>query len=755
MNKTKTKNYKSSISLSLTWHWMISYVCILILPIALCFLYGLHTYQSVKQQNLFSLQRNLTLKSTDVEKYLLDTVSYFDDFYLNDSVRRISFRTVETYCPADRFYIAQIIEEIANLTRVQGKLVNVIIYFPNIQTMVDQKTLCTNELASAMQNPPIEPYLLDRLIASLSDNSKTSTAYCATKDRLFLASRLHTTISGATNSFIIYEVDAQRLLKYLETDIAGTSLMITNSTDRLFYQSDIPKEFLDNMQTTYPQLPQYSADNKPVPLSGYGQNYYLSVVAGTCLDDFYYIYITEKNAYDHALTSIISFFLMIMVLSLLLGSLLITYFIKKNYRPIKEIIAHINPEQHTTANEYNLILDTIKSNSSELKRQQQILSNNYLLKMLTGEISFEESISNQSGFQPTICESHLCVSLIQLENCPIDNRDLYQFITKNVLSELLSPHQYTILFATFSSYVVAIMCCDKPGDYDLENIHKQHCFLYDFFQKNSSITLTIGISDHWTPKENLHHAYTQAKETLEYIHFYQYGPIYLHSQLPAPSLLTSTNIYNTKDVICFVTKETDSELSRYFDSLYQEFSSHPTTLQEGRNLIYYYYQLLTELQLFLLSKYPVVYSEHWKQPDEAFLQLSITEAATLTKKYFLDARRLIASHKNNHMQLLVQQVRSFIDNNYFDVNMNQTTIANYFHITPAYLAQKFKDEYGESIIQYLYSVRIQHSMELLKKKELKISEIATIVGFTNANSYIRVFKQFTGFSPGKYTESEF
>ena len=109
MNKTKTKNYKSSISLSLTWHWMISYVCILILPITLCFLYGLHTYQSVKQQNLFSLQRNLTLKSTDVEKYLLDTVSYFDDFYLNDSVRRISFRTVETYCPADRFYIAQII----------------------------------------------------------------------------------------------------------------------------------------------------------------------------------------------------------------------------------------------------------------------------------------------------------------------------------------------------------------------------------------------------------------------------------------------------------------------------------------------------------------------------------------------------------------------------------------------------------------------------------------------------------------------
>jgi len=87
--------------------------------------------------------------------------------------------------------------------------------------------------------------------------------------------------------------------------------------------------------------------------------------------------------------------------------------------------------------------------------------------------------------------------------------------------------------------------------------------------------------------------------------------------------------------------------------------------------------------------------------------------------------------------------------------MNQTSIANYFHITPAYLSQKFKDEYKISMVQYLYSVRIEHSLLHLKEKKLKISEIAVIVGFSNTNSYIRVFKQFMGVSPGKFIGEEY
>lgn len=727
---------------SLTQNWLISYVSILLLPILFCFLYGIHTYHSVKEQNIGILQKNLSQKAAMAEEYIENITSHYYTLYLNTSVQKIQSLT-KALTPTEKYYLMQLQDEIQNLINTQSKLSNIIIYFPKVQIMVDKKTYCTYELATKMDAPPIEVSLIDDLLFSIKELNASKFTYYAKDNHLFLASWMHSTSFGEISSMIVFELKSQTLLDCLQTDIEGTSFMITNSSNVLFYQDEFLLDLLADMPKQLPEISQNSIQNK---------NHYLFAIASSCLEDFFYVYITEKNSYDHALTSIITFFLIIMLLSLLLGSLLITYFIKKNYQPVKEIITHINPKQSSFTNEYNIILDTLKSNSSELKRQQQILSNNYLMKMLNGEIMYEENTSNHSNFHPVISESHLCISLIELKDCSVNDKELYLFIIKNVLAERLSSSQYTIQFCMFSSRVAAIISCDAPQKQFMEDIHEQHRFLHDFIQKNSSISLTIGISDHWTSKERLHLAYAQAKETLEYTNFYQCNPVYLHSQLPELNSLTSINIYNTRDVISLISSENENELAQYFDNLYHKFCAQPTSLAEGKNLIYYYRQLLTELQHFLRSKYLADCPEYCNQTDETFFHLSLEEAASLTKEAFLNAKELISTHKSNHMLLLVQQVRTYINNNYFDVNMNQTTIANHFHITPAYLSQKFKDEYDTSIIQYLYSVRIEQSLKLLMEKKLKISEIAIIVGFSNTNSYIRVFKQFQGVSPGKYIE---
>ena len=745
---------KPSKTFSLTRHWMFSYTCILLLPIFLCLLYGIHTYESAKEQNINSLKENLTSKVQNTENHLQDIMTYFNHFYLHDNVYKLQTLTEETYKPASRVYFPDIRDDIAEISRIHEEITNIILYFPRIKLLIDKNTHITYELASEINNPMITPSLLDCITTALNENKNDNLTYITSGDNLYIGQKMHTNRFGQTTSYIIYQVNIQSLFNYLKTDVENISSLIIHTNDILVSQTEtlhtqpIEREFF------YPAVSLSLSQKRPILFSEYSNNHYLYSISSTCLNDFYYVYIIAKSAYDYALTSIITFFVIIMLLSLLLGALLISYFIKRNYRPVKEIISHINPNQSTCANEYTIILDTIKNNFSEMKRQQQALSNNYLLKMLSGEISFEESISNQSSFRPIISESHLCVSLIELRDCPVEDKELYIFIVQNVLSELLEGRDYTVLYGTFSSSVAVIFSCSTPQEHFVADIHTQHQFLYDFFVKNTPITLSIGFSDHWIPKEKLHQAYTQAKETLEYIKFYQCDPVFLYSRLPELRIPTSINIYNTKDVLTLVTNEEKNELTMYFDTLYQQFCAHPSTLAEGKNMIYYYYQLLNELQLYLRTRYSSAYPDHLENLDETFLQLNITEAAALTKKFFLDARELISSYKNNHMQLLVQQVRTYIDNNYFDVNMNQTTIANHFHITPAYLSQKFKDEYNVSIIQYLYSIRIEHSINLLKNKKFKISDIAIIVGFSNTNSYIRVFKQFIGVSPGKYIEDE-
>ncbi|MNC54140.1 HTH-type transcriptional activator Btr [compost metagenome] len=46
--------------------------------------------------------------------------------------------------------------------------------------------------------------------------------------------------------------------------------------------------------------------------------------------------------------------------------------------------------------------------------------------------------------------------------------------------------------------------------------------------------------------------------------------------------------------------------------------------------------------------------------------------------------------------------------------------------------------------------RIKKAKEILETETIKIHELAARVGYTNANSFIRMFKRYEAVSPGQY-----
>lgn len=745
---------KKSPSFRLTRNWMFSYICILLLPIFLCLIYGVHTYNSVKEQHLTSLQQLITQKSLDTDNYLSDTFGYFNTFYLDEDVQKLQARSLDSHTPADRIYFKNLINKIAEICHIQGKLNDIIIYFPNIQTLVDKSTNITCELNAEIKSHIISHTALESLITGLEENPMPHTAYYSEEYILYIAKKLHTNRKGESSSYIIFKIDAQTLLEHLGTDMENTRTLIVSTELSSMLQTEPATLITSDRKSLQKNITEAAHSKIPILFSESNSDYYLCAAPSNKLEDFFFVYIAEQNAYDHAMTNIISFFIVIMLISLALGFLMINYFIKRNYKPVKEIIHQIDTSalSDTFTNEYSIILHTLKNNSSELKRQQLILANHYLQKMLIGEITFKESTSNHMEFLPAIKETGLYVSLIKLDDCPDENPDLFFFIVKNIMTELLHEYPCTVQYCSFpSAFMIAvIISSDDSTESFSEFLFNQYKFLHTYISEHSDLSITIGICDYWQQKEHIHKAYTYALNALEYTCFYKCEPVFLYSKLPSSENEAVTDIYNTKAIIQMTNLDTADSLIQYFNTLYP---SHTTIFDNGRNLMHYYYQLCSELQIFLNTKYPANGLNAPELSKDKFLKLKPTEAAELTKSFFLEAREFIYSNKNNHMLLLVQQVRSYIDNNYFDVNMNQTTIADYFHITPAYLSQKFKDEYNISMIQYLYSVRIQESLKLLREKKLKVSEIALIVGFSNTNSFIRVFKQAMGISPGKYTEN--
>lgn len=64
----------------------------------------------------------------------------------------------------------------------------------------------------------------------------------------------------------------------------------------------------------------------------------------------------------------------------------------------------------------------------------------------------------------------------------------------------------------------------------------------------------------------------------------------------------------------------------------------------------------------------------------------------------------------------------------------------------------YKEIFGISPKKYLQEIRIEHAKTLLLQNKYMIKEIAEMTGYKNQYHFIRQFKEYTGTTPGKYTE---
>ncbi|WP_157259902.1 helix-turn-helix domain-containing protein [Paenibacillus sp. OSY-SE] len=113
-----------------------------------------------------------------------------------------------------------------------------------------------------------------------------------------------------------------------------------------------------------------------------------------------------------------------------------------------------------------------------------------------------------------------------------------------------------------------------------------------------------------------------------------------------------------------------------------------------------------------------------------------------------DAAALIAQslHEEDSVTKFVKQ---YIEEHYGE-DISLDTIADELQLTSGYVSTYFKEKTGMKFSQYVNDMRIRQAKRLLRQPELKILDVAARVGYHNVNSFIRMFKNTTGLSPGEY-----
>lgn len=110
---------------------------------------------------------------------------------------------------------------------------------------------------------------------------------------------------------------------------------------------------------------------------------------------------------------------------------------------------------------------------------------------------------------------------------------------------------------------------------------------------------------------------------------------------------------------------------------------------------------------------------------------------------------LISNKCNNKNELVIAKIKSYIDNN-LSSHITLAQIGSYINYNESYISRIFKQETGLNLFEYINSVRIEKSKELLITTDKTIQHISTEVGFDTPQYFSGVFKKVTGLTPGNY-----
>lgn len=134
---------------------------------------------------------------------------------------------------------------------------------------------------------------------------------------------------------------------------------------------------------------------------------------------------------------------------------------------------------------------------------------------------------------------------------------------------------------------------------------------------------------------------------------------------------------------------------------------------------------------------------------------SVQETSRFMTEFLGDCMDLILQKRNNlERNLAIDEMIAFIHGNYWRSDLSLNVLAGEFKLSMYYLSRIFKEKTGENFIDFITALRIEKAKALLRQRDVKIRDVAEAVGYSSANSFVRIFKKSTGLTPTEFREKE-
>jgi AraC-like DNA-binding protein len=154
---------------------------------------------------------------------------------------------------------------------------------------------------------------------------------------------------------------------------------------------------------------------------------------------------------------------------------------------------------------------------------------------------------------------------------------------------------------------------------------------------------------------------------------------------------------------------------------------------------------LIRVNTMMFSGDPRLYSDF----DKTIISVELFDRENITK-IFEDICRIIRKKQDSLEPKLKENVIKYTHENYRSKDFYLGSLSDHFKLSEAYLSLFFKECTGENFIAYVERLRLGDACDLLRDFSISIETIASSSGYSSSHAFRRAFKRRFGISPTEY-----
>ena len=402
----------------------------------------------------------------------------------------------------------------------------------------------------------------------------------------------------------------------------------------------------------------------------------------------------------------------------------------------------------------------------EMQEYEQNSSRDFFEGLISGTMDMGEMYerADKLGLDIVAEAYNILIFTLESENAAAGQSETYsewEARAREKIEGLFADHSYAMLFRNnvFSYGVLVKEQKDNPGKNTRDCVESIREILSD---APAGQPWFIAAGEPVERLSNMKHSYNTAAQTYARRYLYD-GHILYYRDLKEEELAKDDGRYlkkvdiNAMDpaiIQKFLGSGLKEETGNFVRDYFHAIGKEPMTSMVFRSYVILNVRFSV---LSFLNRMGYCASALEESDTEDALEqggASMEAAMAYAEKILQKAIEIRDENSGNKNRDILDNSIEYIKNHYMDENMSLNAVAQVANISANHFSALFSQNIGQTFIEYLTGIRMEHAKELLRCTGKRASEIALEVGYKDSHYFSYLFKKTQGMTPSDYRKAK-